>query len=285
MCATKNLSHTTGYHDLYFRIALSLLASHIIIAFGEQESFFELLVMPDYYRSLLFSFIIAFILVTVVNVVTIRLDRRYGWGHRPWLRAILQALLGLLLPSILAFLLAFFYFSMYGLFILDTPYLKYDFPVIVLMLVLLNVYYLAYYFFRRWQIAERKSAEKVESIDNSANETKNGRETFLVQRGAQSIPLPVDTIAYFYRDGDYNYLTTFEEDRYLIPQTLDEVEAQLDKLLFFRANRQFIVHHKACTHFSSLDYGKLELFVSPTAKESIVISQRRAKSFKEWMRR
>jgi DNA-binding LytR/AlgR family response regulator len=153
------------------------------------------------------------------------------------------------------------------------------------MLVLLNAYYLAYYFYRQWKLAEIKTALQPESAGNSINETKDSQETFLVHRGAQSIPLPVGTIAYFYREGDYNYLKTLEGDHFLVPETLDEVEKQLDANMFFRANRQVIVQHKSCSHFSELDFGKLELFVSPAAKEPIVISQRRAKSFKEWMQR
>ncbi|WP_290708038.1 LytTR family transcriptional regulator DNA-binding domain-containing protein [Flavihumibacter sp. CACIAM 22H1] len=110
--------------------------------------------------------------------------------------------------------------------------------MIVLMLVLLNADYLAYYFYNRWKLAELKADRNKEEIQT---EGKSSREAFLVQRGAESIPLPVETIAYFYRDGDYNYLATFEAERYLVSQSLDEVEGQLDKVEFFRANRKFIV--------------------------------------------
>ena len=271
-----------GYHDLYFRIIVALLAAHLIITFGEKESLFELLVMPAYYWSLAPSFAIAFLLVSFVNLVTIRLDRRYDWKQRAVLRAGLQLCFGLLLPALLAFLLAAVYFLCFGYHILDTLYLKYDFPVIVLMLVLLNAYYLEFYFYRQWRISENKMSLPA---SGSGSTVTNGKEVFMVQRGANTIPLPVTAIAYFYREGDYNFLRTFDTESYLVSQTLDEVESQLDAKLFFRANRQLIVQHKACSRFSPLEFGKLELFVNPPSKEPIVISQRRAKSFREWMQR
>jgi len=273
-----------SYRDLPFRIIIALLAAHIIVSFGEKESFFQLLLMPDYYRSLALSFVIAFILVCIVHAVTVGLDRRFDWRLVPVARAGLQLSLALLLPAILAFLLAFFYFRAFGLHILDTLYLKYDFPVILLMLVLLNIYYLAFYFYRRWREAEQLSSSNRDTVVGAA-EQQDHIEFFLVQQGASSIPLPVQDIACFYRDGDYNFLKTFDGTTHLVSQTLDEIESRLHSRHFFRANRQVIIQFKACTAYEALAYGKLEIKVQPALKEPIVVSQRRAKSFKEWMQR
>lgn len=273
-----------SYKDLPFRIIIALLAAHIIVSFGEKESLFQLLLMPDYYRSLGFSFVIAFILVCIVHATTVSLDRRFDWRSVPVVRAGLQFSLALLLPAILAFLLAFFYFRAFGLHILDTLYLKYDFPVIVLMLVLLNIYYLAFYFYRRWRDAEQLAASIPDSVTEA--EAQQGHvEFFLVQQGASSIPIPVPDIACFYRDGDYNFLKTFEGTTHLVSQTLDEIESRLHSRHFFRANRQVIIQFRACTAYETLAYGKLEIKAQPALKEPIVVSQRKARQFREWMER
>jgi len=282
----KGTLPTVKYKDFYFRLIGALLTAHFIVVFGIEEKFFDLLLDINYYRSVAYSFVIAFILINLVYFATARLDRQFDWKQAPLQRTALQVFFALVAPGVFAYLLAFIYFRIHGMNITETPYLQYDFPVIVLMLVLLNAYYVAYYFYLQWRMAEKTVNGQTEtnSLDNVSVE-ETAKNVFIVQRGAKNIPLSVTDIAYFYREGDYNYLKTFDEESYLVSQTLDEVEAQLDNKIFFRANRQMIVQYKACKHFTPLQFGKLELFVSPPAKDSIVISQRRAKSFKEWVER
>ncbi|MHB8207632.1 LytR/AlgR family response regulator transcription factor [Mucilaginibacter sp.] len=269
-----------GYNDLYFRIIVALIAAHIIVSFGAKESLFQLLITPDYYQSLLPSAVIAFLLVCEVYLVTIRLDKHYDWKEDTAKRIGLQLSLALILPAITAFLLATIYFGLFGYNILNTYYLQFDFPVIVIMLILLNVYYLAFYFYRQWQLTE----SRLLNMASKEDEPKN-KEVFVVQRGAKNIPLPVKTICYFYHDGDFNFVRTFEKEDFLITQALDEVQAQLHEKQFFRVNRQMLINFKACEHFEPLEFGKLELFVTPPAKEQVIISQKRAKAFKEWIAR
>lgn len=266
------------YKDLYFRLILSLAAAHIIVMFGERHSLSELLLMPEYYISVAASFLIAFTLVSTVRWVTLKLDRRYDWMDEPLQRTGMQILLVVIGPGLLAFLLAAIYFKIQGLNILDTVYLRLDFPVILLMLVMLNLYYVAYYFYQHAKNAKVFTSSK-------AHADQQGKETFIVSAGTKNIPLTVEDVSYFFRAHDVNYLRTVDGKDYMISQSLDEVQQQVDTRQFFRANRQILVTFKACRHFESLPYGKLQLFVQPEYKGSIIISQKRAKEFKEWMER
>jgi len=266
------------YNDLYFRIIAALISAHIIVVIGEDETFFHLLVDKDYYRALSFSFIIAFLLVNLVYWVTRRLDKKNDWKQHKIRRLVLQFFFAFFLPSIAAFLLAYGYFKAFGYDIWHTWYLRYDYPVIVLMLLILNIYYLSFYFYRKWQITETMIADQ--AITNK--EQPKGKAVFVVQKGAKNIPLQIDTICYFFHDG-YNFLRTFDREDFIIPQSLDEVQSQFNDKQFFRVNRKMIVNFSACQHYEPLEFGKLELFVTPPAKEQIVISQKRATAFKEWI--
>lgn len=268
----------TGYRDIYFRIILALFSAHIILQFAAHENIFQLWTSWFYYRDLALSFLIAFLLVNEVYWVTVKLDKRYDWREYTAERIGLQLTFGLITPCVTAFLLAVGYFRIFGLNIFETEYLRLDFPVIVIMIVLLNVYYLAFYFYRQWRLSESRQLE-------STHVYKERRKIFVVQKGVKNIPIPVEAISYIYHDGEFNFLRTREREDFMISQPLDDLQKQLPESLFFRVNRQMIVNFNACQHFEPLDFGKLELNVSPPMKEPVIISQKRAKSFRDWIDR
>lgn len=268
------------YNDLSLRIIASVLAAHFIVVYGVEKTFFQILLTPIYYVAMAASITIAFILITFVRWVFIKLDRRFDWVIRPVERSGLQLLFGLVAPGILAFILAFIYFSLRGMNILDTLYLRFDYPIILLLILFLNLYYLAYYFYGRMRIAETMLPKSL--IADSENLDGNSR-TFLVTQGVKSLPIPLEKIAYFFREGDLNFLRTFDVEDFPISYSLDEVQQSIGEANFFRANRQMLVNRNACKHFEALPYNKLELFVEPGYKHSIVISQKRNKSFREWL--
>ncbi|HMG67210.1 MAG TPA: LytTR family DNA-binding domain-containing protein, partial [Chitinophagaceae bacterium] len=146
----------------------------------------------------------------------------------------------------------------------------------------LNVYYLAFYFYRQWQFTEEKILNSAILNKEDAHKSK---EVIVVQEGAKNIPLPVETICYFYHDGEYNFVRTCDREDFVITQALDEIQHQLPDKQFFRVNRQMIVNFAACQHFEPLLFGKLKLLVIPETKEPVIISQKRAKLFKEWIER
>ncbi len=268
------------YNDISLRIISSVLAAHFIVVYGVQKTFFQILLTPIYYVAMAASITIAFILITFVRWVYIRLDRKFDWVIRPVERTGLQILLGMIAPGILAFILAFIYFSLRGMNILKTLYLRFDYPIILLLILFLNLYYLAYYFYGRMRIAQTMAPTSL--IAEAEGDLANPR-SFLVHQGMKNLPIPLDQTAYFFREGESNFLRTFDGNDFVVSQSLDEIQQHLNEHDFFRANRRLLVSRKACKHFESLPYNKLELFVDPKYKQSIVISQKRSRSFREWL--
>lgn len=270
------------YNDIYFRVIACLLAAHILVAYGETLSIFEMLLMPYYYYALIPSFLIAFILFNIIRAINIRLDKKFDWTERPLERIGTQVFFAFIIPGVCAFLLASAYFAIRGINIFKTTYLKYDFEFILLQLLLINVYYIAYHFYLKWSQA-RQIISKLAS--EALGHVATVPQTFQVSKGAANLLLPVDGIAYFYRDGDSNYLRTVTGEDYFVNTTLDEVQQQLSGELFFRANRQLIVNRTACKAYDLLTYGKLNIRLEPPLAGDAVVSQKRAKDFKQWIDR
>lgn len=269
------------YHDLYLRIVACIVASHIIVAYGEELSTFEIMLTAAYYPAFIGSFLIAFLLFSALRKICIALDRRFDWKEQPTLRAGLQCFFGLILPGVAAFMLAALYFRIRDVNIFRTSYLRYDFQFILMQVLLINIYYVAYYFYVRWLQAE----QLIGSLgSNQSIKAANGaKETFQVSKGARNLILAVSEIAYCYRDGDSNYLRTMGGEVYFIPQSLDEVQQALPEDIFFRANRQLVLQRAACKGYELLSYGKLKANVDPDCPIDVVISQKKAVSFKKWL--
>jgi DNA-binding LytR/AlgR family response regulator len=117
-------------------------------------------------------------------------------------------------------------------------------------------------------------------IGQNQNTYKN---RFLVKSGSTLRSIETNDIAYFFSEDKLVFLMTASGSRFVLGETLDELEKQLNPADFFRINRQYIISfssiHKVHQHFK----GRLKIEFSPLPDEEVFISNRRASAFKEWM--
>ena len=109
------------------------------------------------------------------------------------------------------------------------------------------------------------------------------KRVFLVSQRDKIIPVPVEDIAYFYIEHELCFLYTFDERRFVVNHTLDELEKLLDPQAFYRANRQFLVHIKSVTEVEQYFARKLLLKLNTRTREPVVVSKAKASDFLHWM--
>lgn len=271
-------NNTLRYSDRKVRLYSAAIGAFMISVYGETKPIFELMMLKEFYLALVVSFLIAFILINLVYLVTVRLDRQYRWETETIQRLLLQVLLAFIAPAILAFLFAWTYLSAYGINILKTSYVTHDYQFILMMLLLLNAYYLGHYFFLRWQACE----QLIQNFKGKINEP--GHPGLQLSQGSKTIQVPFEDILYIYREDEANYLLTKNAERYFLSFTLDDIAVQLNQN-FFRANRQMIINRKTIKSYQSAENGKIMLALEPPFKEDVLISSRKAKGFRDWIRR
>ena len=123
--------------------------------------------------------------------------------------------------------------------------------------------------------------------DQSKNSTialhNNGPcQRVLAKRGANTFPIRVESISYFYKSALLQ-LVTCDNEKYVHDITLDELMQQLDAKKFFRINRQWIVNIEAIITMKSHQQKKLLLELQPQTDQLVIVSQDRVKSFKQWL--
>jgi two-component system LytT family response regulator len=113
----------------------------------------------------------------------------------------------------------------------------------------------------------------------------NMKERVIVRKGFSKISMPVKNIAFIYSEMKLMFVVDFSGERFFLDSTLSEIEAQLDRKMFFRLSRQVIVNINAVQEFKSIEYSKIEvsLVKNNFLKEPIVVSQITAPEFKTWI--
>jgi two-component system, LytTR family, response regulator LytT len=106
---------------------------------------------------------------------------------------------------------------------------------------------------------------------------------FLTKLGTRLVSVPVHNIAYFYTKDKLFFIKTKANEDLHFDKCLDDVEAEVDSQVFFRANRQFILHYSSIERVYAWFGGKLKVQVNPQPYEEIIISRLRAAEFKRWL--
>lgn len=150
------------------------------------------------------------------------------------------------------------------------------------------------------QASVRRALEKVRTLENFFQKRDGDLEsrlakllgearpsgvktTFLVSQRDKFLPIAVSDIAYFYIEHEVTFLHTFDNRRFMLSHTLDELEKTLDPRQFYRANRQYLVNAKAVLEVEQYFARKLRLKLSAQTKEPIVVSKAKASEFLLWM--
>lgn len=122
---------------------------------------------------------------------------------------------------------------------------------------------------------------QIKALINEQNKEYKSR--FLTKIGQRIRAIPTEKIAYFYTHDKLTYIVTFEKQKYIIDNTLEEVDQMLNPKQFFRVNRKFLVHFDAVSDIHPYFKGRVKLSLSPEIDEDIVVSSEKTPLFKQWL--
>ena len=122
---------------------------------------------------------------------------------------------------------------------------------------------------------------QIKALINEQNKEYKSR--FLTKIGQRIRAIPTEKIAYFYTHDKLTYIVTFEKQKYIIDNTLEEVDQMLNPKQFFRVNRKFLVHFDAVSDIHPYFKGRVKLSLSPEIDDDIVVSSEKTPLFKQWL--
>ncbi len=101
--------------------------------------------------------------------------------------------------------------------------------------------------------------------------------------GAHIKIISTDVIECFYSENKATYCFTNEKRSFLLDNSLEIWQEQLDPEQFFRVNRTFIVNINAIKDIISYSNSRLKLILNSYSETEIIVSRERVKDFKSWI--
>jgi two-component system, LytTR family, response regulator LytT len=108
---------------------------------------------------------------------------------------------------------------------------------------------------------------------------------FLIYAGQKIKTIKTTDIAYFYVSGKAVFICTKDDIHYVIDYTMEKLEEMLDPTLFFRINRQFIIHVDSIKNMYPYSKSRIKVELSPPSDLDAIVSFSNAHQFKNWLNR
>ncbi|HJT74396.1 MAG TPA: LytTR family DNA-binding domain-containing protein [Chitinophaga sp.] len=127
--------------------------------------------------------------------------------------------------------------------------------------------------------------EQQKSIEGLLNflQPKEYRSRFLLPYRDGYKTVLVSDVAYFYSEMKITRARLYNGTEEIVPQTMEELESQLNPRQFFRANRQFIIHVDAIEQIHNYFNGKLKVIIRKNENVEVIVSRDKANALKSWM--
>lgn len=111
------------------------------------------------------------------------------------------------------------------------------------------------------------------------------KKRFLVKIGDRYRSIKSEHIAWFVFDEGVVFAFTFENSRFPVSHSIDQLSGLLNPDNFFRVNRKYLLNFESINNIHTWFNSRLKLEILPKPDEDIIVSRERVKEFKMWLDR
>ena len=111
------------------------------------------------------------------------------------------------------------------------------------------------------------------------------KKRFLVKLGDRYRSIKSEDIARFIFDDGLTFAVTFNNARFPVNYSIDQLSTLMDPAIFFQINRKYIVNIECISNIHTWFNSRLKIEIVPRPEEEIIVSRERAKDFKLWLDR
>lgn len=112
---------------------------------------------------------------------------------------------------------------------------------------------------------------------------KTYKKRFTIKMGQHLKMITIEDAECFYSENKGTYIHTLDGRDYLLENTLEQLENELDPADFFRVSRKFIVSMKAIKDIVVYTNSRLKVILPTYREDEVIVSRERVNDFKEWL--
>jgi len=115
-------------------------------------------------------------------------------------------------------------------------------------------------------------------------QARSGLKRIVVKIGQEIKAVETDEIAYFVIENKLVFAVTKQGAKLPVDFTLDFLENELSKQVFFRVNRSIIISFDSIKSMFSYSKSRIKIHLKPSYTEDIITSSGRTSEFKDWLK-
>ena len=93
----------------------------------------------------------------------------------------------------------------------------------------------------------------------------------------------IENILYFFSFEKGTFIQADDNKRYLVNDTMDQLEAAVDPQKFFRLNRKYLVSYRSIADIITYSNSRLKINLKNSDDNNILISRERVPEFRAWL--
>jgi DNA-binding LytR/AlgR family response regulator len=109
------------------------------------------------------------------------------------------------------------------------------------------------------------------------------KKRFTIKMGQQLKMVTIDEVECFYSENKGTYLHTFDNRDYLLDNTLEQLETELDPKDFYRVSRKFIIPLKGIKEIQMYSNSRLKVILPTYKDDEVIVSREKVGDFKAWL--
>lgn len=132
------------------------------------------------------------------------------------------------------------------------------------------------------KVVNDSKEEAIMPTEASSTDIDASKKRILTYIRNELVPVAISEIAYIYTENTITYVSCIDGKKSTCNVSLDDMFANLDASLFFRANRQFIISITAISKIIKYGNSQLKILIRDADVE-IIISKNKASEFRQWL--
>jgi two-component system response regulator LytT len=109
------------------------------------------------------------------------------------------------------------------------------------------------------------------------------KKRFTIKMGQQLKMINIDEVECFYSENKGTYLHTLDNRDYLLDNTLEQLETELNPEDFYRVSRKFIIPMKTIKEIQLHSNSRLKIILPTYKDDEVIVARERVNDFKDWL--